>query len=90
MDYPKYLSTRGIYYPGELKTIPKHSDSLQPLYEAFTNSWEAIIDKYGVDNLNFGKIEIEFYVTGQKNLSNEIVFSCEDYCSRQWNWIGSK
>ena len=72
MDYPKYLSTRGIYYPSELRIIPKHGDSLQPLYEAFTNSWEAIIDKYGIDNLNFGRIEIEFYVTELKNLSNEI------------------
>jgi hypothetical protein len=72
MDYPKYLSTKGIYYPAELKTISKHPDCLQPLYEAFTNSWEAIIDKYGIDNLTSGKIEVEFYITELRNLSNEV------------------
>lgn len=72
MDYPKYLSTKGIYYPAELQTISKHPDCLQPLYEAFTNSWEAIIDKYGIDNLPAGKIEVELFITEQTNLSNEI------------------
>lgn len=71
MNYPYFLSTKGIYYPAELKTISKHPDGLQSLYEAFTNSWEAIIDKYGNENLSSGKIEVEFYVTEQNNLSNE-------------------
>lgn len=71
MNYPYYLSTKGIFYPAELKTISKHPDGLQSLYEVFTNSWEAIIDKYGNDNLSLGKIQVEFYVTEQNNLSNE-------------------
>lgn len=71
MAYPQYLSTKGIYYPAELKTITKHPDSLQPLYEAFTNAWEAIIDKYGNENLSSGNIEVEFHVNEQTNLANE-------------------
>lgn len=39
MNYPYYLSTKGIFYPAELKTISKHPDGLQSLYEAFTISW---------------------------------------------------
>ena len=71
MAYPQDLSTKGIYYPAELKTITKHPDGLQPLYEAFTNSWEAIIDKFGNENLSSGKIEVEFYVNEQTNLAKE-------------------
>lgn len=76
MNYPIYLSTKGIFYPAELKTISKHPDGLQPLYEAFTNSWEAIIDKYGNEHLSLGKIDVEFYVNELVNLSKE----------KEWNF----
>ena len=34
---------------------------MQPLYEAFTNSWESILEKYTAVHLNLGSITIEFH-----------------------------
>jgi len=38
-----YIKGQGIYFPTEIKTIPKKADTpLQPIFEAFTNAWESI------------------------------------------------
>lgn len=59
----EYIKAIGIWYANELPTIKKKKDTvLQPIYEAFTNSWEAIIEKYTIDHLKNGKITIRFYV----------------------------
>ena len=60
----------GIYYKSELRTIRKKKDRfLQPIFEAFTNSLEAIRTKYADRELSLSKndeIAIKIYHT--KNL----------------------
>ena len=34
---------------------------MQPIYEAFTNSWESILEKFTSKHLDLGSIKIEFY-----------------------------
>ena len=34
------LKATGIYYRNELRSIHKNGVKLQPVYEAFTNSWD--------------------------------------------------
>jgi len=42
-EYPQYIKASGIFYKAALATISKKSDSpLQPVFEAFTNSFESI------------------------------------------------
>lgn len=55
------LKATGIYYRNELRSIRKNGVKLQPIYEAFTNSWESILEKYTSEHLNLGSITIEFY-----------------------------
>ena len=55
------LKASGIYYRNELRSIHKNGVKLQPVYEAFTNSWESILEKYTAKHLNLGSIVIEFY-----------------------------
>ena len=38
----KYFKAKGIDYKGQLQKIQKSNNKLQPLYEALTNSIEAI------------------------------------------------
>jgi hypothetical protein len=57
IKYPLYLTSDDIFYPSVLKTInKKKGNTLQPLFEAFTNSLEAI------DNKSKGKIEVCIYL----------------------------
>lgn len=59
----EYVKARGIAYKNEIPTIKKKKDVvLQPIYEAFTNAWEAIVEKYTITNLNLGEINVDFYV----------------------------
>ena len=61
MSLPKFIKATGIYYPRELETFKRKKGTyLQPIFEAVTNAWEAIIDKFGSDNLDQGKITISF------------------------------
>lgn len=70
-NFIKYEEARGIKYVGELRTIKKKADSqLQFLYEAFMNSWEAIVEKYTPDHINLGKISIKLFLKGNF-LSNQ-------------------
>ena len=57
----EYIRAKGIYYPNELRSIRKSSEMLQPIYEAFTNAWEAIYERFGSENFQHGKITISFY-----------------------------
>ena len=58
---PSYLKAVGIYYANELKSIPKSSDFLQPIFEAFRNSWDTISTKYGSGHMSSGKIELSLH-----------------------------
>lgn len=60
MAKQKYITASGIIYSSELKTIHKSGNKLQPIYEAFTNAWEAIFERFGIDNLQRGNITITF------------------------------
>ena len=56
-----YIKADGISYVGVLKDInKKHTNPWQPIFEAFTNSFEAIKIRKNVDNFQ-GKIIIKFY-----------------------------
>lgn len=55
----EYVTARGISYRNEIKTIKKKTDvPLQPIYEAFMNSWEAILDRFSRENMHNGIISI--------------------------------
>ena len=58
----EYIKAKGIYYPNELRSIRKSGEILQPLYEAFTNAWEAIHERFDSDNFQHGKITISFFL----------------------------
>lgn len=60
MAKQKFIKASGIIYSNELKTIHKSGNKLQPIYEAFTNAWEAIFERFGKDNLQHGTITITF------------------------------
>lgn len=60
MAKQKYITASGIIYSSELKTIHKSGNKLQPIYEAFTNAWEAIFERFGIDNMQRGIITITF------------------------------
>lgn len=63
MSLPSFIKATGIYYPRELETFKrKKGIYLQPIFEAVTNAWEAIMDKFGVEHLNQGKIIIKLNV----------------------------
>lgn len=65
-----YVKATGIWYKNEINTIKKSDILLQPIYEAFMNAWEAILDRFSKEHFNLGKIDIAIHCS--KNLlSNE-------------------
>ena len=55
----RFIKAKGIFYPREIESFKrKKGNYLQPIFEAVTNAWEAIMDKYGIDNMNKGEITI--------------------------------
>lgn len=65
-----YISSVGIYLRNELSTIKKREKSpLQPLYEAVTNAWESIVERFLFQNLQYGNITIELHF--QKDLFSD-------------------
>lgn len=58
-----YIKAVGIWYETELRTIPKKAETpLQPIFEAFTNSLEAIrLFKTETKTKNNGKISIDIF-----------------------------
>ena len=66
----QYIKAVGIWYASEVATIKKKKDApLQPLFEAFTNAWEAIVEKYTIDYLRHGYLTINVYL--RRNLHSE-------------------
>jgi len=65
MEQLGYIKGRGIWYKSELRTIRKKGDSpLQPLFEAFTNSLEAIWSlKRDKKSASRGSISINIHFT---------------------------
>lgn len=62
MTKSKYIHAVGIQYRNELNTIKKRDGViLQPIYEAFMNAWEAIVDRFTERNINKGVIGIRIY-----------------------------
>lgn len=60
----EYVKAVGINYKNELNLIEKKGkNAIQPIFEAFKNSWEAIIEKYGNSKLSYGSILIDLYFT---------------------------
>lgn len=55
-----YLTSDGLYYPAILNVVGKNSNPLQPLYEAFTNSLEAIAQLHTDPTLEEITLEIHY------------------------------
>jgi len=72
----KYLRANGIDYLGTLPKIKKKEDFLQPIYEAFTNSLEAI-KLLENDQPNKAEITISLYFT--KDLISKISDDTKKY-----------
>lgn len=58
-----------IYYPTAIKSIKKSKDSMQPLYEAFTNSWESI-RLLNIEDISQEQIIFRLYFIEEKDLFN--------------------
>lgn len=79
-NFIKYEEARGIMYLGELRTIKKKADSqLQFLYEAFMNSWEAIVEKYTSNHINKGEISIKLFLKGNLLSDRNNVYDFEKF-----------
>ena len=59
----EFIKAKGILYRNELNAIKKSSNQLQPVFEAFSNAWESLFERFQKEYLKFGKIRIEFYYT---------------------------
>lgn len=71
----EFISAQDLDYRGVLKEVKKSKRSLQPIYEAITNSIESI-ELYKRENTDFGNGEIEITLYFSKNLlDNEGEFS---------------
>lgn len=42
----EFIKAIGIFYKNELNAIKKSGVQLQPVYEAFSNAWESIEEKW--------------------------------------------
>jgi hypothetical protein len=58
-----YIEAYGIMYKNELRSIHKSSNQLQPIFEAFTNAWEAVFEHFSAERLKLGNITMRFYFT---------------------------
>lgn len=67
MNMGTFIKATGIWYRNEINTIKKKADvPLQPIFEAFMNAWEAILDRFTKEHFKNGSIEIVFHCS--KNL----------------------
>ncbi len=73
MSYPEnaYITTKDLLFLGILHDIKKSRIALQPIYEAFTNSIEAIRMKKSIDSGHKGIIKIKIYATETTTDSTE-------------------
>jgi hypothetical protein len=68
-----YISGNGVYYEGVIRDVKRSKISLQPVFEAFTNSLESIKIKESKNKEFKGKIEIKIYST--QNTDQSYTFS---------------
>ena len=88
MSTPRFIKATGIFLPRELETFKRKKGTyLQPIYEAVTNAWEAIMDRFGNNNLDRGEITIKLFATKGLDLQNQSVFHI-DSISIEDNGIG--
>ena len=59
----EFIKAKGILYRNELNAIKKSSYQLQPVFEAFSNAWDSLFERFQKEYQIFGKIRIEFYYT---------------------------
>ena len=75
---PGYIKAVGIWYANELPTIRKKKDSiLQPVFEAFTNAWEAIVEKYTIDHMTNGRLSVNVYLRSDIYSKDDKTYSFE-------------
>ena len=60
-NLPKFISAQDLNWRGVLKGVSKAADPLQPLYEAFTNSLEAIELRKRKEDHFTPRILVDFY-----------------------------
>lgn len=71
----QYVIPDGLYWPEILrKDVSKSGTTLQPIFEAFTNSIEAIRDKQKIDSTHKGEIIIKIFST-ETTVPNSFSFS---------------
>ena len=77
----EYIKALGIRYANELPTIHKKKDTpLQPIYEAFTNAWEAIREKYTDEHLNMGRITLELFCISNALSEENGIYDFDKLC----------
>ena len=57
------LSKPSEYYKNELNAIKKSGAQLQPVYEAFSNAWKSIEERFHGELMRHGRIRMEFHYT---------------------------
>lgn len=75
-----YISSEGLSWRGVLKGFPKATNIMQPLFEAFTNSLEAIDMRKRQDDTFLPYIHLDFYFNQTTDNENDglIRFSITD------------
>ena len=62
MNIGTFIKATGIWYRNEINTIKKKTEvPLQPIFEAFMNAWEAILDRFSEEHFKNGSIKIKVY-----------------------------
>ena len=59
----EFIKAIGIFYKNELNAIKKSGVQLQPVYEAFSNAWESIEERFHGELMRHGRIRMEFHYT---------------------------
>lgn len=59
----EFIKAIGIFYKNELNAIKKSGVQLQPVYEAFSNAWESIEERFHGELMCHGRIRMEFHYT---------------------------
>lgn len=78
MNTPKYIKASCIYLPRELDSFKRKKGTyLQPIFEAVTNAWEAIMDEFGNDNLNRGSIVIKLFAEKGLDFGNQSAYNIQ-------------
>ena len=61
-NHGTFIKATGIWYKNEINTIKKKADvPLQPIFEAFMNAWESILDRFSKEHFKNGSIEIQVF-----------------------------